>query len=112
MAIEKTKISDETLSLYFSTVDVNNVIRFGKMIIVEFRALISTNIPDDTSLEIASRVSSYPAYSVIESYIGDRWFDPLVTKRVFSYFKSTNAIGIGDCSAGNWLHINGIGFVL
>lgn len=92
-------------SNYFSTIDVNSVQRIGNVVFVDFRGLISTNLPGSTTgLIVTPYHPTLGSNQTMIAFTGDRYIPNALTWFYFQgYSLITNAANV---SAGKWLHIH------
>ena len=107
--ITTTALSGTNFTTYFSTVDINRLIKIGQLLIFEFRGLVKTDIPNNTNFTFASTLSSAGLYdATIEAYTSNRYMTTTPVRR-FAYFNDSNTIRLGGgFTSGSWVHMNGI----
>ena len=95
-----------TVSNYFTTVNANQVIRFGKIVHVVFRGYVNTAIPSNTTFLTVPYKS---AIGNIESgLVGGYGGQYNIETPFWAYLDDDESGGIrcGGVPAGKWVHIN------
>ena len=106
-----TNIEESQLTVnsnYFSTVEVNKVRKFGRVVIADFRGLVSTNIPNNTDgILILPYSTSIDALETGFAHIGEHYganANPLWFY-IHNILSGTN-IALSAVTAGKWLHLH------
>lgn len=93
-----------TVSNYFTTINANRVIRFGKIVHVVFRGYVNTAIPNNTTF------LTLPYKSVIGSIesglLGGYGGQYTIETPFWGYVDGSGAIRCGGIPAGKWVHLN------
>ena len=93
-----------TVSNYITTVNVNQVIRFGKIVHIVFRGYVNTAIPNNTTILTLPNKS---ALGVNEAgLIGGYGGQYTIETPFWGYVDGSGAIRCGGIPAGKWVHLN------
>lgn len=93
-----------TVSNYFTTVNANQVIRFGKIVHVVFRGYVNTAIPNNTTFLTVPYKS---AIGNIESgLVGGYGGQYNIETPFWAYLDESGGIRCGGVPADKWVHIN------
>ena len=93
-----------TVSNYFTTVNANRVIRFGKIVHVVFRGYVNTAIPNNTTFLTVPYKSAIG--SIESGLVGGYGGQYTIETPFWGYVDGSGAIRCGGIPAGKWVHLN------
>ena len=93
-----------TVSNYFTTVNANRVIRFGKIVHVVFRGYVNTAIPNNTTFLTVPYKSAIG--SIESGLVGGYGGQYNIETPFWAYLDGSSGIRCGGVPAGKWVHIN------
>ena len=107
--ITETSLSGDAFNTYFSTIDINRLIRVGLLLKFEFRGLLKADVPNNTAFTFTQALANANPYdATIEAYTSNRYMTTTPVRR-FAYFNDSNTIRLGGgFTSGSWVHMNGI----
>ena len=90
-----------TVSNYFTTVDINKVTRFGKVVQVIFRGYVNTTIPNNTTyLTLPYKANNFAGL------VGGCGGQYTIESALWGYIDGSGGVRDGSIPAGKWVHIN------
>ena len=93
------------LSNYFSTVDINRIVKTGKVAQFAFRGLVANTIPGNTSCMSGLPPSYIGANNAIPFNISDDRYPTALTP-YWGFTDGSGNLKTSGISAGKWVHIN------
>lgn len=97
-------LTSGTLGNYFSTVDSNLVAKSGNVVQIQFRALVNTNISNNTAFYIAPYKPKFGAANEILIGVGGEY--DYNTGIKWGYVGRNGDFRGESIAAGKWIHIN------
>lgn len=93
--------SSAIVSNYFTTVNINQVIRFGKVVQVIFRGYVNTTIPNNTTyLTLPYKANNFAGL------VGGCGGQYTIESALWGYIDGSGGVRDGSISAGKWVHLN------
>lgn len=93
------------LSNYFSTVDINRIVKTGKVVQFAFRGLVANTIPGNTSCMSGLPPAYIGSNNAITFNISDDRYPTVVTP-YWGFTDGSGNLKTSGISVGKWVHIN------